>query len=217
MSFERPYVTTYYDSEANVQFRDALIDAVIVPAVFAASYKDIAAGLLTGDVMAECETTDTGGEDYRYRTSYDFFAEQDDGMIVITSTEYERLRDLDDPAVLLLHDEVQTSLITDEVKERYRDNLEALRTKAIIETFTRRSFYIRKINDSNQVRVRTDLGYSIDQLDVDYFTDDMPLPELDRERETVFEVAEIVEIVQALLSLELITESHAKEFIDREF
>jgi hypothetical protein len=222
MSIERPYVTAYYDSESNVRFRDALINDVITPAIFTALYNDIFEGQTTGNIMEECDVSDNDEEDKdkvsNYRTHYDFFAERDDGMVVITSTGYERLCDLNEPAISLLHDEIQASHVVNDIKERYRNNLEGLRTKAVIETFIRRSFYIRKINDSNEIRVGTYLGYSVDGREIDHTTDnDLPLPELDRQRETVFEVAEVVEIVQALLSLELISESHAKKFIDQEF
>lgn len=210
MNHERPDVV-YYDSRTNVLFADALVDSIIVPAVFTALDKDISEGWV-GDAIADCEIWYQGN-----RTEYEFLADQDSSTIVISSIAYMKMSDLSDLGAQLLHDNLQESNILDDVKGRYRDDVDRLKRDADVETFTRRTFYVHLNDDSSNVRVETHLGYAVDGQAIDDYVTYEPTPQLDMERETVFELGEILEIIKALLAMELIDQSAVKRFLEQEF
>ena len=88
----------------------------------------------------------------------------------------------------------------------------------IIETFTRRTFQVRLSDDTNSVRVETKLGYSIDGHEVvQGIIHEKETSLLDLERETVFELSEFLEIIRALLALELVDQADVRRFLELEF
>lgn len=212
MSFERHDVA-FYDGGANLPFAKALVDMLVVPAYFSAVDKKGKDKPLDGDLIADTEVWCEGN-----RTRYEFFAPQQKHTVSITSTTYSVLDNLSESSAQLIYDDIQASNITDDLKSRYQNSSGYIQAGTVVETFTRRAFYIYSGSvDMNEVRVKTQLGYSVDGLEITQDSLYEEESDLDRERENVFQVSEVTEIVRALLALGFINEEDVKRFFDQEF
>lgn len=208
MEYERHDVVLY-DCEDDPGFRDALIDEIIVPAYMKALDDCRAEGVNTASV-----NTERWYDGCRVRCEFD--ASEGDGAIELRSTIYSVLSDITDDGANLIYNELQKSTADNYTKIRYLNEPEKLQDGPRVETFTRRIFRIDL--SSGSIRVKTDLGYSVDSSDV-YLPDadgDNTI-ELDLERETMFESGEVVEFIRSLLDLGLVDQDQVKQFLDRDF
>jgi hypothetical protein len=211
MSHER-HDAVFYDSEAHPSFRDALVDKIIVPAYMTAiDYGKSDQDTERGYTMVDCET-----EYDDCRAEYDFYAQVDDDTVTVRSILSGGVgqQDLTNEAIRLIHDEIQSADMSDRIKQRFNGRYKELRESVSIETFKRREFHIR-LHDGD-VQVQTDIGYSIEGMPIeppfDENAPDLP-PELVA-YEKVIETDDLIELIRALIAMELISQSDVKKFLD---
>jgi hypothetical protein len=197
-----------YDCEDDPGFRDALIDEIIVPA-----YMKVLDDCRAEGANAASVNTERWYDGCRVR--YEFDASKGDGIVELRSVIYSVLSDITDAGASLIHNELQDSTADNYTKIRYLNEPEKLQDGPRVETFTRRTFFI-DLRDG-RIRVRTDLGYSVDSSDVNLPNTDNDATELDLSRESVFESGEVVEFIRSLLDLELVDQDQVKQFLNRDF
>lgn len=205
----------YYDTQRDSRFTDALVYEIIQPAQENAALQDFYDGV-EGDFIAIESEVYYDGE----RIYYDFFKEKNDAIIIIGSTMYTHIDDLFYDGAFLIESEIQESNLSEEFKQKFRGAIGKLHKEAVIEVFTRRSFKIDMRDGMNEVRIQTELGYTVDGCEVTKpYVETMVMEpsELDYDRETIFEASELVEIVRALLAMELINEQDVRRFLEQEF
>jgi hypothetical protein len=214
MNHERPDVVLY-DSVANPRFRDALVKDIIEPAYFSAILNTSMAGEFGATVCAERDIWN----DHNL-TEYKLVADNDTKKIQIISKLNELLvnEDLTEEQGDLIASEIQDSTAPAWLKERYEDEVAKSVNSGSVELFTRRIFSIDLREEGGSVRVEVELGYSVDGVEItSQDANRWELSEFEMQRGSCFEVNEILEIVRALVALELITDAHVKRFLEQDF
>lgn len=194
----------YFDTAANRQFREALIDRLIAPAYARALDINEAHD---GEFVAVDEEIYHEGS----RNVYDFFAQPGDATVTVQVGVFVAVEDLTQEAVGLLKEMVGDSDLSQELKHKYAQE-EILCLPGTVEQFISQNFEIDL--GSGDVIVRTDVGFAVGGNTIDEEEDRRPLPDLDQKRETIFESRELVELVRALYAMELITQNEVRGFLN---
>jgi hypothetical protein len=214
MNHERPDAV-FYDSVANPRFRDALINDIVVPAYFSATLNESMRDGLSNITRAERDVWDEDS-----LTEYRFVADNKTKKIKIISklNEQHLNEELTQKQGRLIADEIKTSTVPEWLKERYEKNANKIVESGSVELFTRRVFSIDLGEEDSFVRVEIEIGYSVDGVEViSQDVNKWELSEFEMQRGSCFEVNEILEIVRALVALELITDVHVKRFLEQDF
>jgi hypothetical protein len=209
MSFEG-HEAVFYDSNENLNFRNALVD--LTRTAYDTAHKiDEAESKYentTGDLLVADAKIEIDGE----RSEYSFYAEKGDAAVEIQAIAFTGVNAPTDEAVRLIHDEMREADIHREMKYRFSYDFEEVR-RAQIESFVRRHFFIQL--DTGDVSIRTDMGYAVDEIEINGSSETLVPTDLDVARERIFERDDFREFMQALHTLGLVNDEQIKQFLNR--
>ncbi len=150
---------------------------------------------------------DTGDE----QCEYSVYNEKDDPFVEVCSVAYTDVGDLTDEAARLIHEEMCESagrhggVVYDvgEVKG------------ARVEVFTRRAFFVQL--DSGDISIRTDFGYTVDDMEVRIATSRIVLddPGAEGRSERMFGKDDVQEFARALVETGLVDEADKARLLGR--
>jgi hypothetical protein len=184
---------TFYDSARDAEFGETLTNLVSL-AYGAQLHQDREDGIVTNTTSAEKEIDLGDGQ----RVECDFYAEQDEGLVVLQSRQFTELeKPLEVPAVWKIMDDIQGSSLDDAVKQRYYGIPDRIR-KARVETFTAKVVCV-DVGRRAPAEVTNHIGYCIDGHEVVRWE----LADEEDGLNTTFDGSDFASILQAIYVLGL--------------
>ncbi len=206
MSHEKPRVE-YYDSSVDDVFRTSVVEHLFVPARERLEAHDQLFNS-EGSYLATSASMQLGENQ---RAVYDFYASKHSSHILVHAHRFV-LIDVSPEAAQLIADALPTSDLEPEVAVDYVCNPSKLLDQAKVEQSTTYTFEIdTAIND---VTVSIEMGIYVDDAEVDAVpVEDRSDIDIDFERETIFEIDTLGELLHGLYRMRLIDQNEIDQFL----